>query len=312
MPFSAPFQKSVQHRPTCPYTKIAQKRLRQYGARKPMDMNYILFLIAVLNLAGDLYSILKFRSRLPQWIPVVNVIALAACGLAWFVAADSAGFIALGILVIYICSIKLYARSRSTTAPLSAPVTKAIIALNVAAFGVQFLYNATDNPRGFIALGALYTPLLLDQGQWWRLVTAQFLHWGLLHLLFNMMGLWFLGPLAENLLGIMRFAAAYVVCGMGGMAIALGLGQLFYPNDHILMLGASASVLGMVGLQAAIALKALRRSGSLFAKAQLAAMTQIVVLQAVFDFMVPEVSSTAHLGGAAVGFLLGMILKLKT
>jgi membrane associated rhomboid family serine protease len=79
----------------------------------------------------------------------------------------------------------------------------------------------------------------------------------------------------------------------------------------MLMLGASASVLGLVGLQAAIAVKALRRSGSPFAKAQLAAMIQIVVLQGIFDFLVPEVSSTAHLGGAAVGFLLGMLLTIR-
>jgi membrane associated rhomboid family serine protease len=181
----------------------------------------------------------------------------------------------------------------------------------VLAFGVQILYNATDNARGFVALGALYSPLL-EQGEWWRLLSAQFLHWGAMHLFFNMMGLWFLGPLVESMLGSMRYVMAYIASGVGGMAIALVLTYLFYPGDASLMLGASASVLGMVGLQGAIALKALRRSGSLAAKAQLAAMTQIVVLQAIFDFMVPEVSSTAHLGGAAVGFMLGMLMKLRT
>jgi rhomboid protease GluP len=275
-----------------------------------MDINYILFLIAVLNLSGDLYSIFKFRSRLPRWIPVANITSLAACGLAWLAIPDRAGFVGLGILVIYICSIKIYGRSRGSSTHLPAPTTKALIALNALAFGVQFLYHATDNPRGFIALGAVYTPLL-EQGEWWRLLTAQFLHWGFMHLFFNMMGLWFLGPLVENLLGVIRFVVAYIACGIGGMAIALGLAHLQSPQDATLMLGASASVLGMVGLQGAIALKALRRSGSLVAKAQLAAMTQIVVLQAIFDFMVPEVSSTAHLGGAAVGFLLGMVMKVR-
>ncbi len=274
-----------------------------------MDINYILFLIAVLNLIGDLYSILKFRSRLPGWIPILNLFSLSICAIAWIMVPQRAGFIAFGILVVYICSIKLSARSRSSAVALAAPVTKALIAFNILAFGVQFFYQATDNARGFIALGALYSPLL-EQGQWWRFLTAQFLHWGALHLFFNMMGLWFLGPLVENVLGRLRFVVAYISSGVGGMAIALTLAEFLYPDDATLMLGASASVLGMVGLQGAIALKALRRSGSLVAKAQLAAMTQIVVLQAIFDFMVPEVSSTAHLGGAAVGFLLGMIMKL--
>ncbi len=302
----------IQHPSGCTShsVDVAQKQLRQYGADSPMDINYILFLIAVLNLIGDLYSILKFRSRLPRWILILNLVSLAACAVAWITLPDRSGFIGLGVLVAYICSIKLSARSRGSGPRLAAPATKMLIALNVSAFGVQVMYDATDNARGFVALGALYGPLL-EQGQWWRLLTAQFLHWGVLHLFFNMMGLWFLGPAVENLFGITRYVVAYITSGVGGMVIALVLTHLFYPGDASLMLGASASVLGMVGLQGAIALKDLRRSGSLVAKAQLTAMTQIVVLQAVFDFMVPEVSSTAHLGGAAVGFLLGMLMKLR-
>ncbi len=276
-----------------------------------MNINYILFLVAILNLIGDLYSILKFRSQLPRWIPVLNLVCISACAITWIVTPERAGFIGFGILVGYILTIKFCGRSRGRGVRLAAPVTKALIAVNVLAFGIQFLYGATDNARGFVALGALYSPLL-EQGEWWRLLTAQFLHWGVMHLFFNMMGLWFLGPLVENLIGSMRYVVAYIASGMGGMAISLGLAHVFYPDDPILMLGASASVLGMVGVQGAFALKALRRSGSLVAKAQLAAMTQIVVLQATFDFLVPEVSSTAHLGGAAVGFLLGMVMKLRT
>jgi membrane associated rhomboid family serine protease len=275
-----------------------------------MNTNYILFLVACLNLLGDLYSILKFRSQLPRWIPVLNLASLTACGGAWLAAPDIAGYIAVGILTVYICSIKLYSRSRSTAAPLTATATKILIAVNVLSFSLQVALGATNDRRGFIELGALYTPLL-ENGEWWRLITAQFLHWGALHLLFNMMGLWFLGPIVEKALGFLQFIGAYLVCGVGGMAIAVGCQHLLETDSRMLMLGASASVLGLVGLQAAIAVKALRRSGSPFAKAQLAAMIQIVVLQGIFDFLVPEVSSTAHLGGAAVGFLLGMLLTIR-
>jgi len=275
-----------------------------------MDINQILFLIATLNLAGDLYSIVKFRDQIPQWIPIANVVALIGCGLAWAFIPHSSGSIAIGILITYVLAIKLHARKRSAAIKLPSPATKALIVLNILAFGIQLLYSATNNPIGFIQVGALYTPLLAE-GEWWRFLTAQFLHWGALHILFNMMGLWFLGPLVENLLGVIRFVLSYAACGIGGMAIAVLLSYLLDPEQVVLMLGASASVLGLVGLQAAIAFRALRRSGSAFAKAQLASMTQIVVLQAVFDFMVPEVSSTAHLGGAAVGFIIGMFLKVR-
>jgi membrane associated rhomboid family serine protease len=175
----------------------------------------------------------------------------------------------------------------------------------VAAFIYQVHQNALDNPYDLVMVGALYSPLL-ENGEWWRLVSAQFVHWGMSHLFFNMLGLWFLGPRVESLLGPLRFLLAYLICGAGGMLIAWGCATVFQQDSTIILLGASASVLGLVGLQAALALKTFRYTGSLGAKAQLTAMTQIIILQAIFDFMVPQVSSTAHVGGAAVGFALGM------
>jgi membrane associated rhomboid family serine protease len=92
------------------------------------------------------------------------------------------------------------------------------------------------------------------------------------------------------------------------MLIAWGISRYGLNPHPIILLGASASVLGVVGLQAAFSLQAFRYSGSLAAKAQLSSMVQIIVLQAIFDWMVPQVSSTAHLGGAVTGFLIGMLL----
>ena len=159
-------------------------------------------------------------------------------------------------------------------------------------------------------LGALYTPLL-EQGEWWRLLSAQFMHWGVLHLFCNMLGLWFLGPLTESILGPLRYIMAYLLCGAGGMLVAFGASLVATTPHSIVLLGASASVLGLVGIQAAFSLKAFRRSGSMVAKAQLASMLQIVVLQGIFDLLVPKVSSTAHIGGAAVGFVLGTFIFMR-
>jgi rhomboid protease GluP len=178
--------------------------------------------------------------------------------------------------------------------------------VNVVAYGLQVYRDAFADRFQLIELGALYTPLL-ELGEWWRLITAQFLHWGLAHLALNMLGLWFLGPAVEYIVGKFRFTLAYLVCGAGGMAAAWWLSLAGPDPRPLLLLGASASVLGLVGLQAALALKAFRLSGSLAAKAQLTSMTQIIVLQAIFDWMVPQVSSTAHLGGAITGFVLGMV-----
>jgi rhomboid protease GluP len=208
--------------------------------------------------------------------------------------------------VFYVVAIRLCARKRAAIRKPPSPATKLLIAINIAAFGAQILYGAVDNPHQMILLGAVYSPLV-ELGEWWRLVSAQFLHWGFAHLFLNMLGLWFIGPAVEAVVGSMRFIIGYLICGVSGMAIAWAI-AVYGPEPRVIvLLGASASVLGLVGVQAAISLKAFRYSGSLVAKAQLSAMTQIIVLQAIFDWMVPEVSSTAHLGGAFVGFVLGML-----
>lgn len=271
-----------------------------------MNINHVLLLIATLNLLGDLYNILRFRTQLPGWIPAANLSALSLCLLAWLLAPESSGVIALCVFVAYIVIIKLSMRSRAPQRRLPAPMTKFLISANVCFFIYQWLNGAAEDPIRSIDLGALSTDLL-QQGQWWRLVTAQFMHWGVLHLFCNMLGLWFLGPVTEMLLGSFRFLVAYLTCGTLGMLIAYWFSILSPDPRPIILLGASASVLGLVGIQAAFALAVYRRSGSLAAKAQLSSMLQIVVLQAIFDTMVPEVSSTAHTGGAAVGFIIGSI-----
>jgi len=273
-----------------------------------MNINHVLLLIAVLNLLGDLYNIVRFRNQLPGWIPAANLSALALCLLAWLLVPESSGLIALCVFVAYIVVIKLFTRTRAPQRRLPAPMTKFLISANVCFFIYQWLNGAAEDPIRSIDLGALSTDLL-HQGQWWRLLTAQFMHWGVLHLFCNMLGLWFLGPATEMLLGSFRFLVSYLMCGTLGMLIAYWVSMLS-PDPHpIILLGASASVLGLVGIQAAFALAIYRRSGSLAAKAQLSSMLQIVVLQAIFDTMVPEVSSTAHTGGAAVGFIIGSIFS---
>jgi membrane associated rhomboid family serine protease len=276
-----------------------------------MNLNHILFLAALLNLLGDLYNIVKFRQHLPSWILPANVLALAACIIMRLAVAPYAGVLSLGILLIYVVAVKTIAKPAHQSpraATLTSRYTKLLIALNAISFGHQIASNAVTSAAELVEIGAMYSPLL-EAGEWWRLFTAQFLHWGVMHLLFNMLGLWLLGPPVETRLGGPRFIATYLLCGAGGMHIAWLLSSFSVDAEPMVMLGASASVLSLVGIQAALSLKEYRITGSVAAKAQLSSMTQIVVLQALFDSLVPEVSSTAHLGGAACGFIFGMTLQ---
>jgi rhomboid protease GluP len=124
-----------------------------------------------------------------------------------------------------------------------------------------------------------------------------------------MFGIWFLGPLIEAVLGKAKFVLCYFTSGCGGLLVAW-MGYYYLSSEsEFLLAGASAGVMGLVGVQGALSLRAYRRSGSIAAKAQLTAMGQVILLQMVFDAMVPQVSSVAHLGGAVVGFLVGWVLE---
>jgi membrane associated rhomboid family serine protease len=272
-----------------------------------MDTNYILFLVAVLNLLGNLYTAWQLRARLPRWTLIGTILALCVCGAAWLLFPSYAGTISISVLLVYLVAVTLSSRRLAHSRRAPPPATIAILLLTIAAFIAQSWLGVTDHTIALIQLGALYGPSVLEDGEWWRLITAQFLHFNLLHVLFNMLGLLLLGPPVERSLGSVRFFVSYLASGIGGMAVALAHAAVMRPNTPLLLLGASASVLGVVGLQAAIALRSSRRTSSLAARAQLRAMVQIVLLQVVFDFLVPVVSSTAHLGGAATGFLLGII-----
>jgi membrane associated rhomboid family serine protease len=93
------------------------------------------------------------------------------------------------------------------------------------------------------------------------------------------------------------------------MLIAINLYTYDRVDTPIVLVGASANVLGLVGIAAASALRKYRVSRSAIAKAQLSTMAQIVLLQVIFDSLVPQVSSRAHIAGAAVGFLFGLIIS---
>lgn len=275
-----------------------------------MNINHILFLVALLNLVGDLYNIVSFRRQLPRWIAPANLLCVIGCVVAKVFFPDESGMIAIGLFAIYVVTVKTCFRPQSKRPSLTSRYTKLLIALNVA----SYLYQSAQNSatlRDLVDLGAFFGPLF-EIGEYWRVLTAQFLHWGAAHLAFNMLGLWVLGPRVESRFGGLRFTTTYLLCGAGGMLIAWGADKLTDPTYAPVMLGASASVLALVGISAALALREYRATKSLAAKAQFSSMLQVVVLQAIFDAMVPEVSSTAHLGGAVCGFVVGLTLGGST
>ncbi len=181
-----------------------------------------------------------------------------------------------------------------------------IIVLNLLMFVVELRLGGSTNDGTLHWLGAMYPPDVLA-GQWWRLVAAMFLHFGPLHLLMNMLGLASIGPLVEYAFGFRRFLLIYFVAGIGSMAAVLTHATIAHA-DHITV-GASGSVLGIVGATGALMLRGWWQENSAFARRRLFVVGAIILTQTFFDAMIPQISMTAHLSGAVTGFLFTLLLR---
>ena len=131
-------------------------------------------------------------------------------------------------------------------------------------------------------------------GEWWRLLTAMFLHYGILHLLLNMWGLWILGRELEAVLGRIRFVALYVLAGLGGNVAA----YLFAPA-YQQTVGASTAVFGLMAATFVV-LKRLNMS--------VAPIAPLIVINVIFTFTASGISVAGHLGGLVVGALAAGVL----
>ena len=186
------------------------------------------------------------------------------------------------------------ARRATTSLTTQGPiVTFVLIGINVGVYLVELLTGAglSANTGWIYEHGVLYGPAVAD-GDWWRLISAPFLHYGILHLGLNMLVLWFIGPPLEEYFGRWRYLLVYIVSGLAGSAGAL----IWSPNA--LTVGASGAIWGIMG--AALVLEA-RRIYVFGGQAM-----GLVVMNAVFTFLVPGVSIGGHVGGFVGGALCAL------
>jgi rhomboid protease GluP len=190
-----------------------------------------------------------------------------------------------------------------------APVTTVMLIANVMMFGVTLVLTMQAGQAGGLStmwgmggeahyrLGESLPHGFLEYfHEWWRLVTAMFLHGGLIHIGFNMMSLYQLGPAVEELYGSSRYLFIYVVTGAFGFLISS------YSNHT--SVGASGALLGLVGVLLAVTSK---RGGSFARQIRSQLITSTVILFAMGLFGAIAIDNWAHAGGLAAGFALGKI-----
>jgi membrane associated rhomboid family serine protease len=168
-------------------------------------------------------------------------------------------------------------------------VTRVLIGLNLAVFVLQISQGDLEGIRSdVLERGALHGPSVAE-GDWWRLFTTGFLHFGPIHLAFNLLMLWWFGTALEEMLGRGRFLALYAVSILAGAAGALLL------EPAAATVGASGGVFGILG--AGLVLE--RRGINVFGGAAL----MIVVFNVFLSIVIARISLGGHLGGLAGGAL---------
>ncbi|HUQ23988.1 MAG TPA: rhomboid family intramembrane serine protease [Gaiellaceae bacterium] len=176
-------------------------------------------------------------------------------------------------------------------------VTRVLIGINVVVYLITLAAGASINGVGGRVYdeGVLYGPYVAD-GDWWRLVTAMFMHYGPFHLAMNMYSLWLLGSALESSLGRTRYLALYLVSGLAGSAGAL----LLSPDAGTL--GASGAIFGVIG-----ACFVLERQGfPVFPGSVVGLLVANLAFTLVFA---RYISVGGHFGGLAGGALAALALS---
>ncbi len=184
------------------------------------------------------------------------------------------------------------------------PVTVALIALNIAVFVVEESSGGSQNVATLYRLGGVWPPGVIQGGQWWRLVTALFLHAGPLHLGLNLGALLLLGGIAERMFGSARFLMIYAVTGVGSMAGVVALMAFGWTATDVLV-GASGALMGVAGALFAVAVARFLATRSAALGRWVVAAVLLVLLQSGIDLTTPRISFAGHAIGLSLGVLIG-------
>lgn len=192
-------------------------------------------------------------------------------------------------------------------------ITTLLLIVNIAMFLVETMLGGTNalldgpTPDKLFQLGAMYPPAIAhavglpEHHQYWRLITAMFLHIGVIHLAFNMYALYLFGYLIENALGWIRFLAVYFVAGFIGSVTSFAFGPI-----NTVGAGASGAIFGLLGAWIAYNY---RRRGTALAEANLRWALMLIAINTVIAVGFRSIDWRAHAGGLVAGVVAGWLAE---
>lgn len=184
-------------------------------------------------------------------------------------------------------------------------MTVTLLVVNVLVFlamllnGASLWHTATTVP---LQWGANFAPATQD-GQWWRLGSALFLHFGIVHLALNMWALWDVGRLIEQLFGRWRFITLYLGSGVVGNLLSLA-----WQGNQAVSGGASGAIFSLYGALLVFLLRERAQVDKGEFRWMFGAASAFIVLSLVLGLLVSGIDNAAHLGGLLAGALFGLVL----
>lgn len=196
--------------------------------------------------------------------------------------------------------------ARPQPAPLRIPVTRprwawVFLGVNLIVWLLMTASGGSNNTRVLIEFGANYAPRVVE-GEYWRLLTANFLHIGIIHLLFNSFALYTLGPEAEALFGSPRFVVIYLLGGLSGSILSFGLSP-----EAVVSAGASTSLFGLVGALLAYFVRNRRHFGST-GRRRIQNYIFLAAVNLIYGLSTTGIDNLGHIGGFFGGLILGWLL----
>ena len=192
------------------------------------------------------------------------------------------------------------------------PATIILVVAILIGFAIEVLTGAWTDFIKLARLGAIVPTLVIDDGEYWRLLSAMFLHGDgtvrgtLLHLGFNLLALWQLGRLYEMMFGTPRFVLIYFTSGLA--ASLTSLLHFVMLNKENASVGASGAIFGILGAFIFSIRRSPRWRSNRWARSIVQQLMFWIVANIVIGFTVPQIDMAAHFGGLATGLLLGAML----
>ncbi len=180
-------------------------------------------------------------------------------------------------------------------------ITIILIALNLIYFIILALKGDVNNAGYMVSMGASYGPYVFQKYQFWRLITNMFMHFGVMHLLSNMIYLFLVGLNMERMIGRWKFLALYFMTGFGASLISTAF--YYIRGDDVVSAGASGAIYGLIGALVVLTYKTRGRTGR---SAMWLRIGFVIIFLFYSNFMSTRVDVVAHIAG----FILGIILAI--